>query len=97
MSQRHGYLSYKESSLILFEPFHFNKMSEKLAAFDEFHDKVYSEIVLEDILHVHDEGMIHLEEDVFLQLYVLKLLILHYDVFSDTFHGKNLLVLLILD
>ena len=72
-------------------------MSEKLAAFDEFHDKVDSEIVLEDILHVHDEGMIHLEEDVFLQLYVLKLLILHYDVFSDTFHGKNLLVLLILD
>lgn len=72
-------------------------MSEKLATLDEFHDKVDSEIVLEDILHVHDEGMIHLEEDVFLQLYVLKLLILHYDVFSDTFHGKNLLVLLILD
>ena len=72
-------------------------MSEKLAALDEFHDKVDSEIVLEDILHVHDEGMIHLEEDVFLQLYVLKLLILHYDVFSDTFHRKKLFVLLVLD
>lgn len=96
MSQRQGYLSNKEPSLLLLEPLDFDQVTEKFAALDEFHDEIDPEIVLKHELHVHDERMIDLKENVFLKLDVLKLLILHDDVLPDALHRIYLLIELVL-
>jgi hypothetical protein len=41
-------------------------MSEEFTTFNEFHDKVDAEIVLEHILHVYDERMVYSVEDILL-------------------------------
>ena len=64
-------------------------MPEELSTLNELHYKVNSHIVLKDELHVHYKRMINLEEDVFLQLDVLKLLIFNDYILADTFHGIN--------
>jgi len=46
---------------------------------------------LEDILHVDDEGVLDVEEDVFLQLDVLKLLVVYDDVLANALHCIDLL------
>ena len=72
-------------------------MSKELSSLNEFHDKIDAEVILEYVLHVHYKWMIYLEQDVFFQFNVLKLLIFDYNVFSDAFHCIYLLVYLILN
>jgi len=64
-------------------------MSEELTTLYKFHDEIDSHIVLEYELHVHYKRMIDLEEDVFLELNVLKLLIFNNNIFADTLHSIN--------
>ena len=64
---------------------------------DEVHEEVYSELVLEHILHVHDEGVLHIEQDVFLQFNILKLLIINDNVLSDTLHSIYFVVFVMLN
>lgn len=96
MTKCQSNLCDKESCLFFTEPFHFYKMSKQFTALDEFHDEVDAEIILKDILHVNDEGMIHLKQDILLKLYVFELFILHDDILPDALHGKYLLSLLVL-
>ena len=76
MSKGKGNLSGKEFSLILREHTNFDEMAEKLATFDEFHQEVDTELILENIFHVNKERMIDLSEDILFELDIFHLLIL---------------------
>ena len=71
-------------------------MSEQLASFDEFHDKVDAEIILEHVLHVHDKWMFDGVQYILLKLDVLKLFIIDDYIFADALHSINLLRVLVL-
>jgi hypothetical protein len=64
---------------------------------DEFHEEVDSEFVLEDVLHVYYEGMIHIEEDLFFKFDVIELLIVNNNVFPNALHCIDLVVFGILN
>jgi hypothetical protein len=57
---------------------------------NEFHDEVDSIFVLKHILHVHNERVLNLEQNILLKLNVLKLLIINDYVFSNTLHCIDL-------
>ncbi len=62
-------------------------MAEKLAALDKLHEEVDPILVLEDILHINQERVVNLAQNIFLKLDVFHLLILQDNVFTDAFHG----------
>ena len=66
MSQSNSYLSDQETSLLFREPLYFVKMAEELPAFNEFHEEVDAELVLENIIHVDYKWMINCVQNVFL-------------------------------
>jgi len=66
-------------------------MSEELATLDEGHEEVDSEIVLEDVLHVYQEGVVDSIQDIFLELDIFHLLVLKDDILADALHGEELL------
>lgn len=68
MSQSNGNLSNHKLSLVLLEPTVLDQMSEELTAFNEVHDKEYSKLVLEHVIHADDEWVIDGVKDLFLQL-----------------------------
>jgi len=39
-------------------------------------------------VHLHNEGMVHLQKDKFLQINAIKRIVIYNDVFPDAFHGK---------
>jgi hypothetical protein len=82
--------------LFFFESLYLDKVAEELSALDEAHDKVDAQFVLENELHVHYKGMVHLEEDVLLKLNVLILLIVNHDVLADALHRIEQLGALVL-
>ena len=90
MSQCECDLGSKEFSLVLREHAHFDQVAEELAALDELHQEVDTVLILEDILHVDQEWVIDLAQDVFLQLDVLHLLIFKNDILANDLHGKQL-------
>ena len=66
----------EELGLVLGEHTHLDQVAEELAALDELHEEVDAELVLEHILHVHEERVVNLAQNILLQLDVLHLLIL---------------------
>ena len=68
-------------------------MSEELSSLNKVHDEEDSELVLEYIMHWHDEGMEYIEQDFFLQFQGVHLLVFDYNIFSYALHGINLAVL----
>ena len=72
-------------------------MAEKLSTFDKLHQEIDTEFVLEDVLHVDQEGVVNLKEDVLLHGDVVQLIVLKYEVFADALHGIESLCLLVLD
>ena len=76
---------------------HLDEMTEELATFDELHEEVDAELVLEHELHINQERVVDGVEDIFLKLDVLHLLVLENDILSDAFHGKELTCSLPLD
>lgn len=91
MRQCESDLSRKELGLVLREHTHFDQVAEELTALDELHQEVDTVLILEDVLHVDQEWVIDLAQDVFLQLDVLHLLILENDILANDFHGEQLL------
>jgi len=90
MRQCESDLSRKELGLVLREHTHFDQVTEELTALDELHQEVDTVLILEDVLHVDQEWVIDLAQDVFLQLDVLHLLILENDILANDFHGEQL-------
>lgn len=72
-------------------------MAEKLPALDKLHQEIDTELVLEYVLHVHQEGVVHLQEDVLLHGDVAQLVVLYDEVLADALHGVESLCLLVLD
>lgn len=89
VSQSQGHLRSKELGLWLSESFDLNQVSEKLTSLDKSHNEVNSEFILEDELHVYQEGVVDWKEDVFFKLDVVHLLILNNDVLADTLHCED--------
>mmetsp|Transcript_46424 Transcript_46424/g.61484 ORF Transcript_46424/g.61484 Transcript_46424/m.61484 type:complete len:245 (+) Transcript_46424:821-1555(+) len=90
-------LSCEELSLVLREHSHLNEMAEELTTLDKLHEEVDTVLVLEDILHVDEEGVVDLTQDVFLELDVFHLLVLQNDILPDDLHGVELAGLRMLD
>lgn len=59
MPKCNGNLCNHESSLFFVESFHLIEMSEQLSALDKFHQEVYSEFVLKDIVHADYKRMLN--------------------------------------
>lgn len=59
---------------------------------DEWHDEVKSSWRLEQVLHTDEEGMFAAEQNIFLELGVLHLVVLYKDIFSDNLNGVLLTV-----
>ena len=90
-------LNYHKAGLLLVESLCLVQVSEQLTPFDELHQEINPKIVLEDIVHAHDERVFNRVEDVLLELDVFKLFVVNDDVLPDTFHGINLLSVHVLD
>ena len=88
--QGEGDLGCEELGLVLGEHAHLDQVAEELATLDELHQEVDAVLVLEDVLHVDQEWVVDLPQDVLLQLNVLHLLIFENDILADDFHGKKL-------
>lgn len=96
MSQGHCYLGSEELCLVLRETLYSDQVSEQLTTLDKLHEEVNSELILEDELHVDQEGMLDRIQNIFFQLDVFHLLILQNYIFSNALHGIQILVKLIL-
>jgi hypothetical protein len=68
----------------------------KFSSANEGHNKVKPGRRLEQVLHADEEGMLAAEQNVFLQLRVLHLVVLNQHVFPDRLDGVLLLVKLAL-
>ena len=80
-------LRCEKLGLVLGEHAHLDQVAEELAALDELHEEVDAELVLEHVLHVHEERVVNLAQNILLQLDVLHLLILQNYVLPDALHG----------
>ena len=63
----------------------------------EGHQKVYSELILENEIKVYQERVVHRAQNVLLPTQVVKLFVLNDQVLADAFHGEKLVLLLIVD
>ncbi len=72
-------------------------MLEEFSSSNKVHKEIDTVLFLEDIIHADEEGMSHLQEDLLLKTEVFKLFIIDDDVFPNTFHGINLLLLVMLN
>ena len=97
MGQSHGDLGSEELCLVLWEHFNFDKVAEKFSTLNELHQEVNAVLILEYILHVHQEWMVDRVKSIFLELDVLHLLILQDDILTDALHSVELVVLLVFD
>lgn len=96
VTKGNGNLQNQKASLFLCKPLDLIQVTEELPSFDKLHEEVDSIVILEYVVHVHNERMLDSVQNVLLKLDVLKLLIINDDVLSDTFHRINLLCVSIL-
>lgn len=66
MAECQGDLCCEESHMRLREALDLHEMAEELSTLDEFHEEVDPVLVLEDVLHVNEEGVVDGVEDVLL-------------------------------
>ena len=90
MSKRQSDLSRKKLSLLFLESLNRDQVSKELATLDENHQEIDSKIVLEHILHIDQEGMVDLIENIFFEIYVLHLIVLQNKILADTLHSEQL-------
>merc|ERR1740139_163316 len=93
--QRH--LRRKESYMFFGESFDLNEMAEKFATFNKLHQEVDALFVLENKLHVHQEWVVYLVQDIFLQTNVLELLMLNNHILADALHSVQIPIRFMLD
>ena len=67
VSDRKSDLYNEKLGLRLTEPLHFGKMSVQFTTFDESHEEVNAEVILVNVVHAHNEGMLDTIEDIFLK------------------------------
>lgn len=82
MTEGHGNLNGVEAGTVLWEARDLAQVHEQFSTSDESHDEENLLLSLEDIAHANKEGMIRLQEDVFLQSRRFKLIVLHDNIFS---------------
>ena len=97
MGQSKRNLRCEKLGLVLWEHAHLDQMAEQLTTLHKLHEEVDAELVLEDILHVHQEWVVDLSQNVFFELDVLHLFVFEYYVLSDALHGVELVGLGVLD
>ena len=66
-------------------------MAEEFTTFDEFHQKVDTELILEDVFHINQEWMVYTVEDVLLHSDVVQLVVFNDQILSNTLHGIEVL------
>ena len=69
----------------------------QLRLLDEVHDEVDAKFLDEDEVHRDDERVVHLVQDLLLQMQVLQGVVLNHNVFADAFHGVEDLCVLVLN
>jgi len=69
------------------ESFDLEEILVHVSSSDEFKEEVDSEIILEDIIHAKEEGMVGLEENVSFIIGVLDLALLDENILSDSLHS----------
>lgn len=62
-------------------------MTEEFATSDEVHEEIDTEVVLIDIVHAHNEGVLDSVEDVFLKLEALEEVLVNHKILADALHG----------
>ena len=97
MSQSNSHLCNHKSCLLLGESSDFDEVPKKLASLDEFHEEEDAILILENVIHTHNEGMTNVIENVLLELKRIHLLVLNNDILSNTLHGINLAGLAMFD
>ena len=83
VAESEGHLGTVEANTFEWKPLVNENLVEDLSSLDEVHDEVQSDLVLEHVVHLDDEWMICLPQNVLLQLCTLQLLKLDDLVFSD--------------
>lgn len=96
MAECERHLRCKEPCLALFEALNCDQVSEQLATLDKLHEEVNSKLILEDVLHVHEEGVVDSIQNIFFELDIFHLLVLNYNVLTDTLHSVQLTILCVL-
>ena len=76
MSKCQGNLCSEESYMVLWEALYLHEMAEELSTLDELHEEIDSVLVLEDVLHINEEGVVDGVEDVLLKFNVFELIML---------------------
>ena len=87
MSKSKCDLGNQEPCLLLIEALYSSQVSEQLPSPDEVHDEIDSKVVLEHVIHAHDERVLNSIEDILLQLETFKKVLIDYHIFSDALHS----------
>jgi hypothetical protein len=76
-------------------------MSEQLATpvtyetlndlLNEPHEEVNSVLILENVVHADNEWMLNVVEDIFFEFDVVELFVINDSIFSNAFHGVDLM------
>ena len=72
-------------------------MTEQFSTFDEIHQKIYSEIVLENKVHADYEWVLNTIQDVLFKLQAIKEVCVYDYIFSNAFHSVDFLRVLVLN
>jgi hypothetical protein len=96
ITYRHGYLSSVKLDNLLSKSLLFLKHLIKFTSFDERHDKVETELGLEQVVHTYEEWVIAGKQDILLEFSIVDLVIFQEDILSnrlDRIEGFGLLEL----
>ena len=85
-NSHHKLCRIKPNTLFL-EPLSLFHDFVKLTASNKRHHEVKSVVILEDIVHIDEERMVHLDHDLFFEECALNLLIFNENVLSDGLNG----------
>lgn len=91
MTKTKDNLGNEESCLFFIKSLHLIQMTEELTSLNEVHQEVNSEVVLEHIIHAHDEWVLHVVKNVLFKLKTIKEVLVDNDIFSNSFHGIDFL------
>lgn len=58
LAQAQSDLGCEKLRLLLREPLYLHQVLEKFTALNKLHDEVNSELILKDVFHAHEEGMV---------------------------------------
>jgi hypothetical protein len=93
VSQPYEYLCSNKPDCFFLQPSLVAKVVENVAARNILEEKVDSQLILENVVHVNDEGVLGLSKDVFLRASVENLAFLDENVLVDPLHGILLAIL----